>query len=277
METLSNLMMGLSVAMNPNNLLFCGIGVVFGVIIGALPGIGPSAGIAILIPLTFGADPVAGIIMLAGIYYGAMYGGSITSILINTPGDAASVMTTLDGYPMARNGRAGAALGMSAFASFIAGTGCVVAFMFLAPWLAKFALGFGPQEYFALMALGLTTVSGFTGKVPSKGYISALLGLFLATVGLDVVQGIPRYTFGAIDLFDGIDFVPVAMGLFGIVELVTNEEEDNTILIDKKEYALRTLFPNKQDWKDSIPHILAGTGVGFSFGMLPGSGATICS
>jgi putative tricarboxylic transport membrane protein len=178
-------MMGLSVAADPINLLYCFIGVIVGTIIGALPGIGPSAGIALLVPLTFGANPTAAIIMLCGIYYGAMYGGSITSILINVPGDSASVMTTMDGYPLAKAGRAGAALGMSAFASFIAGTFSVVAFMFLAPALAKFALSFGPPEYFALMILGLTTLAGLTGSSPAKGFLSAFVGLFFAVIGSD--------------------------------------------------------------------------------------------
>jgi len=277
METLHNLIFGLSVAADPINLLYCVIGVVFGVIVGALPGLGPSAGIAIVLPITFGANPVAGIIMLAGIYYGAMYGGSITSILINTPGDSAAVMTTLDGYPLAKKGRPGASLGMAAFASIIGGTICVVVFMYLAPALANYALSFGPPEYFALMVLGLTTIAGMTGKFPSKGYLSALVGLFFAVVGLDLVQGIPRYTFGSWHLYEGIDFIPVAMGLFGIAEILTSDSGGNQIVINKSDISWRKLLPTKEDWKYSWTHILRGTGIGFFIGMLPGAGATIAS
>lgn len=277
METLHNLIFGLSVATDPMNLLYCAIGVIFGTLVGALPGLGPSAGIAVLLPLTFGANPVAGIIMLAGIYYGAMYGGSITSILINTPGDSAAVMTTLDGYPLAKKGRAGQALGMAAFASIVGGTICVVAFMYLAPALAKFALSFGPPEYFALMVLGLTTIAGMTGKFPSKGYLSALLGLFFAVIGLDLVQGIPRYTFGSWHLFEGLDFIPVAMGLFGIAEILTSGDEAGAVKVDRKDIAWRKLLPSKEDWKNAWAHILRGTGIGFFIGMLPGAGATIAS
>ncbi|MEL1135585.1 tripartite tricarboxylate transporter permease [Desulfitobacterium sp. THU1] len=277
METLQNLAMGLSVATDPMNLLYCVIGVVFGIIIGALPGLGPSAGIAILLPLTFGTEPVAGIIMLAGIYYGAMYGGSITSILINVPGDASAVMTTLDGHPLAKQGRAGQALGMAAFASIIGGTACVIMFMFLAPALAEFAITFGPPEYFALMVLGLTTIGGMTGKFPAKGYMSALIGLFIATIGLDLVQGIPRFTFGTYELYEGIDFIPVAMGLFGIAELLVIGEEGEKIKFSKKDLSWRKQLPTKEDWKYSAPHIARGTGIGFLIGMLPGAGATIAS
>lgn len=277
MEVLQNLAMGFQVAAEPINLLYCLIGVVFGVLIGALPGLGPSAGLAILLPLTFGMDPVAGIIMLAGIYYGSMYGGSITSILINVPGDPSSVATTLDGYAMAKKGRAGAALGISAFGSFIAGTGGVIVFTFLAPVIAEFALRFGPPEYFALMVLGLTTIAGLTGKQPTKGYISAFLGLFFATVGLDLVQGIPRFTMGNWNLFEGIDFIPVAMGLFGIAEILTSDDDLSELKVDKKDVTFRKVLPTREDWKYSLPHIGSGSVLGFFVGMLPGAGATIAS
>jgi len=276
-ETLHNLLYGLSVANDPMNLLYCLIGVIFGTVVGALPGLGPSAGIAVLLPLTFGANPISGIIMLAGIYYGAMYGGSITSILINTPGDSAAVMTTMDGYPLAQKGKAGQALGMAAFASIIGGTICVVAFMFLAPALASFAIRFGPPEYFALMVLGLTTIAGMTGKYPSKGFLSALLGVFFATIGLDLMQGVPRFTFGSWHLYEGLDFIPVAMGLFGIAEILTCSTDGQMIKVGKKDVAWRKLFPTKEDWKNTWAHILRSTGLGFFIGMLPGAGATIAS
>jgi len=277
METLQNLLFGLSVANDPMNLLYCLVGVLFGTLVGALPGLGPAAGIAVLLPLTFGANPISGIIMLTGIYYGAMYGGSITSILINTPGDSAAVMTTLDGYPLAKKGKAAQALGMAAFASIIGGTISVIAFMYLAPALAVFAVRFGPPEYFSLMVLGLTTIAGMTGKYPSKGFISALVGLFFATVGLDLMQGIPRFTFGSMHLYEGLDFIPVAMGLFGIAEILTCGTEECAIKIEKKDVTWRKLLPSKKDWKFSLPHIFRGTGIGFFIGMLPGAGATIAS
>jgi putative tricarboxylic transport membrane protein len=215
--------------------------------------------------------------MLAGIYYGAMYGGSISSILINTPGDSAAVMTTLDGYPMAVSGRAGKALGMAAYASVIGGTVCVVAFMLLAPLIARFAVVFGPAEYFSLMILGLTSIAGMTGKSPIKGFLSAFIGLFVASIGLDLVTGAQRYTFGVTQLFEGIDFIPVAMGLFGIAEIITTEDTSGKVAVKEEDIKFRNLFPDKQEWKDCMPHIARGTVLGFFIGMLPGAGATIAS
>ncbi|KJS83033.1 MAG: transporter [Peptococcaceae bacterium BICA1-8] len=278
METLSDLLYGFSVAITPINLLYCLVGVVTGTIIGALPGLGPSAGLAVLLPITFGIEPVSGIIMLAGIYYGAMYGGSITSILINTPGDSAAVMTALDGYPLTQKGRAGAAMGMAAFSSFIGGTVAIVAFTFLAPVLASAALSFGPPEYFALMVLGLTTLAGMTGDNPTKGFISAILGLFLAIVGLDLVTGLPRFSFGMMELYSGIDFIPVAMGVFGIAEIIlASEEKVNMEGLKNTDLRWRKLFPTAADWARSKWVIARGTVLGFFIGMLPGAGATIAS
>lgn len=276
METLQNLMMGLSVAADPINLLFCLIGILAGSFIGALPGLGPSAGLAILLPITFGINPTAGIIMLAGIYYGAMYGGSITSILIGVPGDPSSVVTMFDGYPLAQQGRGGPAMGMSAFASFIGGTLSVIAFTFLAPALAQVALSFGPPEYFALMVLGLTAVSGLAEKSALKAFMSTLIGLFISIMGLDLVTGLPRFTFSNMNLFDGIDFVIVALGVFGISEILISME-GGTIAFnyDKSQLKFRNLFPNRHDWAVSIKHIFSSTFVGFFIGMLPGAGATV--
>jgi putative tricarboxylic transport membrane protein len=273
---LNNLSIGFSVLADPIILLYAFGGVLCGVIIGALPGLGPSVGIAVLLPLTYGMEPAAGLILLAGIYYGAMYGGSITSILINTPGDSAAVMTTLDGYPLAQKGQAGKALGMAAYASVIGGTISVVAFMLFAPVIAEYALVFGSSEYFALMVLGLTSIAGMTGKSPSKGFLSAFIGLFIALIGLDLVTGVQRYVFGNVHLFSGIDFIPVAMGLFGIAEIMIDNGEGG-IQVDKESIRLRNLFPNKQEWKECIPHIGRGTALGFFIGMLPGAGATIAS
>ncbi|MHC1758646.1 MAG: tripartite tricarboxylate transporter permease [Negativicutes bacterium] len=279
MDIFNNLLMGLSVALIPLNLLFCFIGVVAGMLIGALPGLGPSAGLAILLPITFSLpNPVAGIILLAGIYYGAMYGGSITSILIGVPGDPASVMTVADGYPMAQQGRGGPALGICAIGSFIAGTLCVIAFTILGPTLAKVALSFGPPEYFALMVLGLTLVASFADKSPVKAFLSALIGLFISMIGLDLVTGLPRFTFGQPKLYEGIDFIVVALGLYGITEILLAMEDDTKqFKFDKKQLHWRNLMPTWDDWLLTRWVILKSTVVGFMMGMLPGSGATICT
>lgn len=279
MDILSNLFHGLSIAISPGNLLFCFIGVVAGLLIGALPGLGPSAGLAIILPVTFGlADPIAGIILLAGIYYGAMYGGSITSILLGVPGDPASVMTVADGYPLAQQGRGGAALGITALGSFIGGTISVILFTILGPLLAKVALSFGPPEYFALMILGLTLVSNFTEKSILKAFLSAAVGIFISIIGLDLVTGMPRFTFGSTELYDGIDFVVVALGLYGITEILMALEEDQVpFKFDKKELNWRKILPDARDWALSKWHILRSTAIGFLMGMLPGSGATICT
>ncbi len=277
MGTFENLLYGFSVALSVTNVLYCLLGVVLGTIIGALPGLGPSAGLAILLPLTFGSNPTTSIIMLAGIYYGAMYGGAITSILINTPGDSAAVMTTLDGYPMAQQGRAGPAMGMNVFASFIAGTIGILIFMYLAPPLAKVALSFGPPEYFALMVLGLTTLAGLTGESPLKGFISAVVGLIFAIVGVDLVTGLPRFSFGVMELYSGIDFIPVAMGVFGIAEILVTAEREVRIQMAKADLRFRKLLPSLADWMACRWPIIQGTITGFFIGMLPGAGATIAS
>lgn len=279
MEILQNLLGGLAIAISPMNLLFCFIGVVAGVLIGALPGLGPSAGLAILLPVTFGfPDPVAGIILLAGIYYGAMYGGSITSVLIGVPGDPAAVMTVADGYPLAQQGRGGPALGICAIGSFIGGTLCVLAFTILGPLLAKVALSFGPPEYFALMILGLTLVASFAEKSAVKAFQSAAAGIFISVIGLDLVTGLPRFTFGQSKLYEGIDFIVVALGLYGITEILISMEDGKlSFKFDKAQLKWRNLLPNAADWVVSKWVILKSTVVGFMLGMLPGSGATICT
>lgn len=277
MGILMNLLHGFAVALTPVNLLACLVGVVMGTIIGALPGIGPSAGVAILLPLTFGADPTTAMITLAGIYYGAMYGGTITSVLINTPGESSSVMTTLDGYQMARQGRAGVALGIAAIGSFIAGTLGVVLLMLFSPLLANFALSFGPPEYFALMVLGFTALAGLSGTSPVKGLISALLGLLIATVGLDVMTGVSRLTFGQLELLNGIDFLPVAMGLFGLAEVLVGVEKPTQYQIEKADLSLTRVFPKRDDWRRARGPIWRGSLLGFIIGVLPGAGATIAS
>src|SRR5687768_17981567 len=220
MESFQFLMMGFAGALTPANLAFALIGCVLGTLIGVLPGLGPAAGTAILIPLPFKLDPTGGIIMLAAIYYGAMYGGTITSVLINVPGEAASVVTCLDGYQMARQGRAGTALGIAAIGSFVGGVFAALALAVVALPLARFALAFGPPEFFCLMFFGMCLVTGLAGKSLVAALLMTILGLLLALIGIDPVRGAPRFTFGIPELYDGLGFVPVVMGLFGVAEIL---------------------------------------------------------
>jgi putative tricarboxylic transport membrane protein len=275
MEFFSNLHLAFAVVFQWNNLLFCFVGCLVGTLIGVLPGLGPPAAIALLLPTTFHLEPVAGIIMLAGIYYGAMYGGSTTSILVNLPGEAASVITCIDGYRMARQGRAGPAMGISAFGSFIAGTIATFLIMLIAPPLARFSLRFGPAEYFCLMLLGLTLVTTLSRGSLIKGLAMASLGLFLGTIGTDVISGMGRFTFGSYTLMDGLSFVPVIMGLFGIPEVFENIE----VLAKQEIYSGRfsQLLPTLRDWKDSIGSVIRGSLIGFFIGILPGGGPMIAS
>src|SRR5262245_46805428 len=224
MEDLGNLLLGFSVALTPVNLFWCLVGVILGTMVGVLPGLGPAATIAMLLPLTLKMDHTTAMIMLAGIYYGAKYGGSTTSILLNVPGESASVVTCLDGYQMARQGRAGPALGISAIASFVAGTFGVLGLMLIAPPLARFALRFAPPEYFALMALGLAMVVFLAGKSMIKALLAMLVGLWLATVGTDLFSAESRFTFGQTELLDGIDFVVASIGIFAVGEVLLNLE-----------------------------------------------------
>ncbi|MBI2457283.1 MAG: tripartite tricarboxylate transporter permease [candidate division NC10 bacterium] len=277
MDVFQNILMGFRVALSFQNLLFCFVGVTLGTLIGVLPGIGPVTGVAILIPITFGLNPTTAIITMAGVYYGAMYGGSTTSILINVPGESSSVMTTLDGYQMARKGRAGPALGMAAFSSFIAGTFAVVLLTFIAPPLASVALSFGPPEYFALTFMGLTLVTSLSGQSMLKGIMSGVFGLIVACVGIDAISGEERFTFGNIYLLDGMGFIGVAVGLFAVAEVLVNLEEPMEQVFVQTRLSLRTLFPNLQDWKDSLGPIGRSSLLGFFIGVLPGAGATIAS
>jgi len=217
-----NILNGFQITFQPTNILYCFIGVFIGTLIGVLPGIGPSGTISILLPATFSLSPVSSIILLAGIYYGAMYGGSTTSILVNVPGEAASVVTCLDGYQMARQGRAGPALGIAAFGSFIAGTFSVIVLMFVSVPLAKFALVFGPPEYTSLIVLGITILAYLAQKSLVKALMTASFGFLLSFVGLDTITGKARYTFGIPDLMDGVGVLPVVMGLFGVAEVLQN-------------------------------------------------------
>jgi putative tricarboxylic transport membrane protein len=276
-DIFGNILMGFGVALTWQNLLFCFIGTIYGTLIGVLPGIGPVVGVAILIPITFGLNATTAIITMAGVYYGAMYGGSTTSILINVPGESASVVTCLDGYEMAKRGRAAPALGMSALASFIAGTLAVILLTFIAPPLANVALSFGPPEYFALAFMGLTLVTSLAGESMVKGLMSGVFGLIIACVGVDAVSGEERFTFGSIFLLDGFGFIGVAVGLFAVAEVLTNLEQTMEQIFIKAKFTLRSLFPNLHDWKVSLAPIFRSSFMAFFLGNLPGAGATIAS
>jgi putative tricarboxylic transport membrane protein len=273
LESLTSLAYGFNIALQPQNLLYCFLGVTMGTLVGVLPGIGPTATIALLLPATFKLNPISAIIMLSGICYGAMYGGSTTSILLNIPGEASSVVTCLEGYQMARKGRAGPALGISAFGSFIAGTFSIVGLVIFAPTLADFALKFGPPEYFALMVMGLSVVAYLARKSMAKALMMAVVGIVLGCVGLDPITATPRFTFGILDLADGIGIAPVVMGLFGIAEVL----ENLGVLTKAEIFAgkIKGLFPDREDWRRSIGPIARGSLLGFFLGLLPGVGAIV--
>jgi putative tricarboxylic transport membrane protein len=275
MEIIHNLLFGFSVALQPNSLLMCFIGVLLGTLVGVLPGLGPVAAMSLLLPITYSINPVGAVIMLAGIYYGAMYGGSTTSILLNIPGEAASVVTCLDGYQMARQGRAGPALGISAMGSFIGGTISVVGLMLVAPPLAEVALQFGPPEYFSLMLMGVIMLTFLAGDSMPKALCMAALGIFLGNIGMDILSGMERFTFDIPILIDGVGLVPVAMGLFGISEVLLNLE--TTLKRDIFKTSLKGLLPNLEDWRQSLWPIIRGSILGFFLGILPGGGGVIAS
>jgi len=275
MDFVSNLGVGFGIAFSPLNLFVVTMGVIVGTLIGALPGIGPVAGLSILIPLAIGMDPTAAMILMCGIYAGCMYGGTITSVLMNVPGESASLMTCLDGNAMAKQGRAGPALTIAAIASFIAGTFSIVMLTVTAQPIAEYAVSFGPPEYFALMLLGLSTISGLTGDSRAKGYAMALIGLALAMVGLDPIDGRQRFTFGNLELMDGIGFLPIAVGMFGLGAVLSMIETPVNIQIMKT--TLREMLITKKDLRDSTMPIARGTLIGFVLGVLPGAGATIAT
>jgi putative tricarboxylic transport membrane protein len=278
MDFLNNLILGWQVAASVTNLFYCFIGVLLGTIVGVLPGLGPTATIALLLPLTYGMDLMGSLIMLSGVYYGAMYGGSITSILLRVPGEAASVVTCFDGYPMAQRGRAGVALGISAFGSFIAGTIGVFGLSLLAPSLSSFASRIGSPEYVLLMYLGLTLVTQLSDGSKIKAIMMAAIGLILGCVGMDPVSANPRFTFGIDGLLQGIDLPILAIGLFGISEILfsAGQKEGPTELI-KTSMKLSNLLPDLEDWKKSIGSILRGTLVGFFWGIIPAGGTALAS
>ena len=277
MDALSNLLLGFSVALTPINLFWCFVGVVLGTVVGVLPGLGPAATIAMLLPLTLKMDHTTAIIALAGIFYGARYGGSTTSILLNIPGESSSVVTCLDGYQMARQGRAGAALGISAIASFIAGTVGVLGLMLIAPPLARFALRFAPPEYFALMVLGLAMVVFLAGDSMIKALLAMLVGLWIATIGTDLFTAESRFTFGQVKLLGGVDFIAATVGIFAIGEVLVNLESQGGAEIFKIARGLKNLLPTWQDLKDCRFAFVNGSVIGFIVGALPGAGATVAS
>ncbi len=266
---------GFGVVLEPTNLLYCLVGVVIGMLIGVLPGLGPAATIAILLPLTFGIEPVTAIIMLAGIFYGAQYGGTITSVLLRLPGEASSVVTVFDGHALARQGKAGTALGIAAIGSFVGGTVSIIALSLLAPLVAGFALDFGPPEYTALALLGILLVSTVSSGHRLKAIIAACVGLLLATVGRDGFTGAERFTFDNLSLADGFDFVPIAMGLFGLGEILYNLEERHRA--EQAPAKVANVWPSRADLRQSSGAIGRGSVLGFVLGILPGGGATLSS
>ncbi len=267
--SVQNLILGFSTAFTPGNIFYALSGCLIGTLVGVLPGVGPLAGISMLLPTTFGLNATSAIILLAGIYYGAMYGGSTTSILMRIPGEAASVMTCIDGYAMAQKGRAGPALAIAAIGSYVAGTLSVVGLMFLAPPLAKFALGFGPPEYFSLLLCGLIVLSYMTGGSIVKNLAMIVLGLLFGMVGIDQMSGYFRFSYGLVALGDGIGIVPVAVGLFGISEILATAGQSQKREVIKPH--LRDLLPSKEELKISVKPIGRGTLLGFLIGIIPGS------
>jgi putative tricarboxylic transport membrane protein len=276
MDAFGGLLHGFSVALTPTNLFFGFLGAVIGTIVGILPGLGPLGTMALLLSLTYGMDPVSGMILFAGIYFGAMYGGSTTSILLNIPGEAASVVTVLEGYQMARRGRGGAALAVSAVGSFLAGSISIVALSFMAPTLANAALRFGPAEYFTVALVGLIVMSRLTGGNLPRALMMMGIGLALGTVGMETVAGYLRYTFTQPMLAQGIDFLPVAMGLFGISEvLVTAEDSEGHVSVQHVRF--RELWPTLEEWRRAFWPMIRGSFIGFFTGLIPGPSPVIAT
>ena len=274
-STLQNLLLGFSVALHPSVLVYAFAGCIIGTLVGMMPGLGPLAGISLLLPATFGLNPIIAVVLLAGVYYGAMYGGSTTSILVRIPGEAASVMTCIDGYEMTRNGRAGPALAIAAIGSFIAGTFGVVALMLVAPTLAAFALRFGPPEYTALLMMGLFILAYMSGGSTIKTLASAGLGLLLGMIGIDVMSGYTRFNFDIVELGDGVGIVPVAVGLFGISEILLSAGQDAAPKVQNPR--LRDLIPSREEFRLSAGPIARGSVLGFLIGIIPGSAHIISS
>jgi putative tricarboxylic transport membrane protein len=273
MDILGGLLVGFQNLFHFNVFFYCFVGVFIGTLVGVLPGIGPIGAMSILLPSTFGLSPTASVVMLAGIYYGAMYGGSTTSILVNIPGEAASVVTCLDGYQMARKGKAGPALGISALGSFIGGTIAIIGLMFLVFPLAATAVKFGPAELFAVICLSMTLLTYLSAGSVLNSLIMIFFGLIIGCVGMDPIEALPRFHFGSAALLDGVGLVPVVMGLFGVSEVLININHPEERIILKT--AIKHLLPDLADWKRSIGPILRGSVIGFFMGILPGGGAVM--
>lgn len=277
MEGLAPLLNGFGIALTPLNVAYLLFGCIAGILVGALPGIGPSSGLALLLPLTFGMNPVSALVLLCGLYQGTMYGGRLSSILVNIPGDPASVVTCFEGYPMTKKGKAGTALGLTAISSFIGGLLGMVVLAFFSPSIARFALRFGPPEYFSLMLFAFTAVSILAAESPVKGIVSTVLGLILAMVGADYVSGQVRLNLGFTELLDGIDFIPVAVGLFALGELLEELETGTKMDFPKVSLALRHCLPSREDLRQLPLPTARGSLIGFLVGVLPGAGATIAT
>src|SRR5690349_12837925 len=274
MDVLNELLGGFASALSPHNLLFAFIGCLVGTLIGVLPGIGPVAGVALLIPLTFNLEPASAIIMLAAIFYGTAYGGTITSVLLNTPGEAASAITTIDGYEMTKQGRAGVALTIAAVGSFVGGVIATVGLVVAAKPLGSLGLKIGPPEFFGLMVVGISLLVALAGKSMVRALISGVLGLLIAMVGIDPVAGAPRFTFGSDRLLDGVSFVAVIVGLFGLSEILLTRTGDRRQPLAP---GMRGLLPTRTDVRRSVPAIARGTGVGFTLGLIPGMTGSVSS
>ena len=275
MDLIANLGLGFATALSPENLLYCFVGVLLGTLVGVLPGIGPTATIAMLLPITFSFEPVTALIMLAGIYYGAQYGGSTTAILLNLPGESSSAVTAIDGHEMARAGRAGPALAAAAVGSFVAGTVATLVLVLFAPLLASIALGFGSAEFFSLVVMGLIASIALARGSTIKALAMIVLGLLLGTVGQDIYTGTPRFTFGARELFSGINFVSVAIGMFGVAEILRNLEDEKTRTVVVR--TVKNLWLTREDIRSIIAPVLRGTALGSLLGVLPGAGHVLAS
>lgn len=276
MDVIGNLVHGFTLALTVNNLLACFIGVLIGTIVGVLPGIGPVGAMALLLPFSFGMDTGSSLIMLSGIYYGSMYGGSTTSILLNVPGEAASVVTCLDGYKMAKKGRAGAALAVAGIGSWVAGTVGIVLLMLFAPPLGQAALAFGPPEYFGISVVGMLLLSNLSGDSFLKSFLTFTMGMMISTVGIDSVTGFNRLSFGVLDLTRGVEFLPVAMGLFGMAEIFSIAVEPYSV-VELIKVRFKELYPNRDELKKSIWPIVRGSFIGFPVGLIPGPAAILSS
>lgn len=277
MNVLGLLVQGFSVALLPSNILFCGVGVIVGMLAGALPGIGPTGATAMLLPMTFKLNSAGALIMLAGIYYGAQFGGGISSIIAGVPGDSPAVMTIIDGHSLALQGKAGKALGIAAIASFIGGTLSIIGLMLFGPALARGALLFGPAETFAVMLMSFTLITSLSGKSAIRGFISMTIGLMLSLVGQDIITGTPRLTFGMFELFEGIHFLPIGLGIFGVSAAMTSFEENKVVDLGDTNLHWREVLPSWKDIRCCLPTFARGSIIGFFVGVLPGLGATIAS